>query len=183
MSNEKVNEALANGKAGAQAAYAKGNELMDKVGFLKNPTYKKIVWGVLCLVVLLVVGRIFGCGGTQTPFDVVKETMVAIPDGDLETVFSHMYIPSEERERLSKLSAAEVELFEKQIVESFVRGLGDVSAEELAVMKSVFETIQHKGTKVEGDKAVVTYSLTACGEEKEETVELRKVDGEWKIKF
>ena len=59
MSNEKVNGVLAKG----QEFYNKGNELMDKVPALKNPLYKKIVWGVLCLVVLLVVGRIFGCGG------------------------------------------------------------------------------------------------------------------------
>ena len=65
MSNEKINVVLANGKAGAQAAYAKGNELMDKVGFLKKPLHKKIAWGVLCLLALLVIGRIFGCGGSS----------------------------------------------------------------------------------------------------------------------
>ena len=59
MSNEKVNGALAKG----QEFYNKGNELMDKVPALKNPLYKKIVWGVLCLLFLLVIGRIFGCGG------------------------------------------------------------------------------------------------------------------------
>ena len=74
MDKEKLNGTLANGKAGAQAAYAKGNELMDKVGFLKNPLHKKIAWGVLCLLALLLIGRIFGCGGTQSPFDVLKET-------------------------------------------------------------------------------------------------------------
>ncbi len=59
MSNEKVNEAFAKG----QEFYNKGNELMDKVPALKNPLYKKIVWGVFCLVLLLAVGRIFGCWG------------------------------------------------------------------------------------------------------------------------
>lgn len=63
MSNEKVNEALAKG----QDFYNKGNELMDKVPVLKNPLYKKVVWGVLCLVVILVVGRIFGCVGGSDP--------------------------------------------------------------------------------------------------------------------
>ena len=177
MGNEKVNEALAKGKD----FYNKGNELMDKVGFLKNPLHKKIAWGALCLLAFLVVGRIFGCGGTQSPFDVVKETMVAIPDGDLETVFSHVYMPPEERERLSKLSAAEVELIEKGIVESFVQSFGNMSAEELAAMKSVFEAIRHKSTKVEGDKAEVTYVMTAGGEENEQHATLRKVDGEWKV--
>ena len=65
MDKEKLNGTLANGKAGAQAAYAKGNELMDKVGFLKSPLHKKIAWGVLCLLALLMVGRIFGCGGSS----------------------------------------------------------------------------------------------------------------------
>lgn len=59
MSNEKVNEALAKGRE----IYNKGNELMDKVPVLKNPLNKKIAWGVLCLVFLLAIGRIFGCWG------------------------------------------------------------------------------------------------------------------------
>lgn len=59
MSNEKMNGALAKG----QEFYNKGNELMDKVHALRNPLYKKIVWGVLCLLLLLGIGRIFGCVG------------------------------------------------------------------------------------------------------------------------
>ena len=65
MSNEKINGALANGKAGVQAACAKGGELMDKVGFLKKPIHRRIVWGALCLLALLAIGRIFGCGGSS----------------------------------------------------------------------------------------------------------------------
>lgn len=33
MDNEKVNEVMKKGAAQAHAAYAKGNELMDRVGF------------------------------------------------------------------------------------------------------------------------------------------------------
>lgn len=61
MSNEKIDAALAKGKG----FYDKGNALMDKVGVLRNPLYKKIVWGVLCLVCILVVGRFLGCGGSS----------------------------------------------------------------------------------------------------------------------
>lgn len=177
--NEKANEALAKG----QEFYNKGNELMDKVPVLRNPLYKKIVWGVLCLVVLLVVGRIFGCGGSQDPFDVVKETMVAMTEGDIETMFSHIYIPPQERERLAKLSDEEVELAEKEIANGFANMFGNVTEEQLAVMKAAIGTMRHKDTEEDGDKAVVRYVITAGGEEHEDKATLRKVDGEWKIDF
>lgn len=73
MDNEKVNEAMKKGVAQVQAVYAKGNELMDRVSFLKNSLYKKIVWGVLGLVVLLAVGRIFGCGGNDDEMPTQEE--------------------------------------------------------------------------------------------------------------
>lgn len=63
---EKAKELAAKGKEKARALYNKGNELMDKVSFLKNPLHKKIVWGVagaLCvLVVWILLGGLFGSG-------------------------------------------------------------------------------------------------------------------------
>lgn len=64
--NEKVKQALQKGKeiampicikakALALQGYAKGNELMDKVSFLQKPLHKKIVWGVLGVIVLWIV--------------------------------------------------------------------------------------------------------------------------------
>lgn len=66
----------ANQKVGA--LYEKGNELMDKVSFLKNPRNKKIAWGVLGAVCLLVVFLIVGvfCGGGED---------VSTSLGDVET--------------------------------------------------------------------------------------------------
>lgn len=177
MSNEKVNGALAKG----QEFYNKGNELMDKVPVLKNPLYKKIVWGILCLVLLLAVGRIFGCGGAQAPFDVFKEMMVAMTEGDIETMFSHIYIPQQERERLAKLSYAEAELIEKEIVNGFVNSFGDMSEEQLSIMKATIGTMRLKDVKKDGDKAILTYVMTVGGEDREEDVTLRLVDGEWKV--
>ena len=43
------------GKALALQGYAKGNELMDKVAFLQKPLHKKIVWGVIGLMLLWIV--------------------------------------------------------------------------------------------------------------------------------
>ena len=72
--NSKVEQA--NQKVGA--LYEKGNELMDKVSFLKNPRNKKIAWGVLGAVCLLVVFLIVGvfCGGGED---------VSTSLGDVET--------------------------------------------------------------------------------------------------
>lgn len=188
MENAKVNEAMEKGKeamekgkAKAQAVYAKGNELMDRVSFLKNPLYKKIVWGVLGLVVLLVVGRIFGCGASQSPFDVVKETCVAFVEGDLETVFKHMYIDEKYREQLSKASDAELELLEKQIVKEYCKGFDDMDPEGLKVMQEVMRNMKEKSTKIDGDKAKVTAAVAIMGKEDPKDFELRKVDGEWKL--
>jgi len=61
--NEKLAQALQKGKEiavplcikGKELAltgYAKGNELMDKVSFLQKPLHKKIVWGVLGVVLI-----------------------------------------------------------------------------------------------------------------------------------
>lgn len=183
MNNEKINVALANGKAGAQAAYAKGNELMDKVGFLKKPLHKKIAWGVLCLLALLVIGRIFGCGGSQSPFEVVKESMLAMTEGDLETLFGHMYIPETERQTLAKMSEAELALAEKQIVSGIMKEYEAMSEDELAVMRAAFASMRHKSTKIEGDRATVVCAVTVGGEERENEMTLRKVDGEWAMDF
>ena len=72
--NSKVEQA--NQKVGA--LYEKGNELMDKVSFLKNPRNKKIAWGVLGAVCLLVVFLMIGvfCGGGED---------VSTSLGDVET--------------------------------------------------------------------------------------------------
>ncbi|MBO7687543.1 MAG: hypothetical protein J6V72_14215 [Kiritimatiellae bacterium] len=60
-SSEKARELADKGKEKAHAMYEKGNELMDKVSFLKNPRNKKIAWGVLGAVCLLVVVVLFSC--------------------------------------------------------------------------------------------------------------------------
>ncbi|MBQ7191053.1 MAG: hypothetical protein IJR99_16740 [Kiritimatiellae bacterium] len=49
----------AQGKEKTQALYNKGNELMDKVPFLKNPLYKKIAWGVAGVICVLLVSLFF----------------------------------------------------------------------------------------------------------------------------
>ena len=176
MDNEKVNEAMKKGTAQAQAVYAKGNELMDRVSFLKNPLYKKIVWGVLGLVVLLVVGRIFGCGSSQSPFEVAKETMVAIFSGDAETFINHVYIEGENgktpsREELRKLAPMFVKKFQSDDM--------DDAAKELLIKMA--EGMKEKSTDVKGDEATVTVVMEMMGKEEEKKIKLRKQAGEWKF--
>lgn len=65
-SSEKAKEMVDSGKEKARAMYEKGNELMDKVSFLKNPRNKKIAWGVLgavCLLVVFLIVGVFSSGG------------------------------------------------------------------------------------------------------------------------
>lgn len=181
MENEKVNEAMKKGVAQAQAVYAKGNELMDRVSFLKNPLYKKIVWGVLGLIVVLAIGLIFRCGSSMSPFDVVKETMVAAAEGDLETFFKHVYIKDEMQEKLSKASDAELELLEKQIVKEYCKVFDGMEPEELKAIQETMRNMKEKSTKIDGDKAKVTAVITQMGEENQRNFCLRKVDGEWKL--
>ena len=45
--SEANNDLINKGKSAAMKGYEKGNELMDKVSFLKNPRNKKIAWCVL----------------------------------------------------------------------------------------------------------------------------------------
>lgn len=107
--------------------------------------------------------------------------MVAMTEGDIETMFSHIYIPQQERERLAKLSYAEAELIEKEIVNGFVNSFGDMSEEQLSIMKATIGTMRLKDVKKDGDKAILTYVMTVGGEDREEDVTLRLVDGEWKV--
>ena len=84
MSENEQNSKVEQAKQKAGALYEKGNELMDKVSFLKNPRNKKIAWGVLGAVCLLAVIAIVGSlfGGGQAPFDVAKKALMACASGD-----------------------------------------------------------------------------------------------------
>ena len=56
---EKSKGWAAQGKEKIQALYNKGNEMMDKVPFLKNPLYKKIAWGAAGVICVLLVSLFF----------------------------------------------------------------------------------------------------------------------------
>jgi len=76
-SSEKAKEMADKGKEKARAMYEKGNELMDKVSFLKNPRNKKIAWGIVGAVCLLVVVALFSClFGGQSIESVTKEVLI-----------------------------------------------------------------------------------------------------------
>lgn len=174
MEKEKINEAMKKGTAQAQAVYAKGNELMDRVSFLKNPLYKKIVWGVLGFIVLLTVGRIFGCGSSMSPFDVVKESMTALVSGDIETAVDYLYISGENGKNPS---AEEKKLFAQMVAKQFKSG----DMEDCDIAKKLFKDMKERSTEIKGDEATVTVVMRMMGEEKEQKFNVRKQDGEWKL--
>lgn len=79
--NEKVAQALqkgkeiavplcAKGKEMALRGYATGNELMDKVSFLQKPLHKKIVWGVVGAIFIMLVSWLLfpGSNGPENAF-------------------------------------------------------------------------------------------------------------------
>ncbi len=66
MSENEQSPKIEQAKQKAGALYEKGNELMDKVPFLTNPRNKKIAWGVLgaiCLLLVFLVVGLFSSGG------------------------------------------------------------------------------------------------------------------------
>lgn len=66
MSENEQSPKVEQAKQKAGALYEKGNELMDKVSFLKNPRNKKIAWGVLgaiCLLLVFLIVGVFSGGG------------------------------------------------------------------------------------------------------------------------
>lgn len=183
MSENKQDSKVEQAKQKVGALYEKGNELMDKVSFLKTPRNKKIAWGILGVVcfwaAFVIVGTL--CGGGQKPFDVFKETMIAAAQGDLEAMFEHVYIPAEEREKLAKLSEKESELVERELVGEFLRQFEGLSEEQLAMIQECMKNMKEVETKKDGDKATVTFSVMGIGGERRSSVQLRKEDGEWKV--
>ena len=180
--NKKIEASLSKAKDAAASAINKGNEAMDKVSFLKNPLHKKIAWGILAVVAVLLFARICGCGGSRSPYDVAHETMIALVEGDIETYFENMYVEDEMRQKLSKLSKTEARVLEEKLVEGFFSAVQSLSDDERKIMLEKMAKMKHASTKVEGDTAIVEVSMPgADGDEVSETYTLRKVDGDWKF--
>lgn len=179
--NAKIEEMVNKGKLAATAGFEKGNEMMDKVPALKSKRNKLLVWGGIAVVLLLGAFCLFS-GGTATPFEVVKESMIAISQGDLETFIGNVYFSSEQKEEFSKLSDAEVADLEKEFVKEFASSFENMSEDELAALQSAFAAMKEVKTSVDGDVATVTWSVSRAGESIEQSEKLKKDDGTWKIK-
>ena len=180
--NKKIEASLGKAKDAAISAIDKGNEAMDKVSFLKNPLHKKIAWGMLAAVAVLLFARIFGCGGSRSPYDVAHESLIALVEGDIETYFENMYVEDEMRQQLSKLSKTEARVLEEKLVEGFFSVFQTLSDDERKIMLEKMAKMKHVSTKVDGDTAVVEVSMTNVdGEEYSQTYTLRKVEGDWKF--
>ena len=72
--NKKIESVKENGKAALKVGVAKGDALMDKVPFLKqNPVYKKVIWGVMLAVIILI--PLFSIFSGPSVGDIEKETV------------------------------------------------------------------------------------------------------------
>ena len=178
MNEEMVSKA----KEAATSMYNKGNEIMDKAPFMRKPLYKKCAWGILSVVALVLVLRIFGCTSSSSPYDVLKESYIALLEGDMETFFSHLYIDEETRAGLSKMSDEEVRLVEEKVAEGFVSSVASIPEGMREVMVERLKEMKHVSTTINGDTAEVVLSgKNFEGEEGELKGTLRKVNGEWKF--
>ena len=181
MMNENVEKAKVfaeYGKTAVMSAYQKGNEMMDKVSFLKSSIHKKVAWGIIGAIVLAVLLRICGCGGSVAPFDVAQETMMALVAGDIETIFENMYVTDE----IAKLPDSQKRLLSKQLIEGFISIYASMSDDERAVILEGLSRMKHVSTRIDGDTANVEASLKSVnGDESSQSFTLHKVDGEWKL--
>ena len=158
--NEKVAQALQKGreiaaplckkgKALVLTGYAKGNELMDKVSFLQKPLHKKIVWGVLGVVVAFGVWTfIGGSDGYADPYKfvnmMVKEDMSARKDFyEKNGISGYRILRAEEKEDETNVIECSVQFFADSGVKYYRRD-NQMSYGELA------ETVwwgEHMGEK------------------------------------
>ena len=126
--NEKVAQALQKGKEiavplcikGKELAltgYAKGNELMDKVSFLQKPLHKKIVWGMLGILVVMGVWTVVGGSDDYAdPYKfvdmMVKEDMSARKDFyELNGISGYKILRAEEKEDEENVIECSVQFF------------------------------------------------------------------------
>ena len=181
MMNENVEKAKVfaeYGKTAVMSAYQKGNEMMDKVSFLKSSIHKKVAWGIIGAIVLAVLLRICGCGGSVAPFDVAQETMMALVAGDVETIFENMYVTDE----IAKLPDSQKRLLSKQLIEGLISIYASMSDDEREVILEGLSRMKHVSTRIDGDTANVEASLKSVnGDESSQSFTLHKVDGEWKL--
>ncbi len=174
-------ELINKGKSAALAGYDMGNGLMNKVPALKSKRNKLIVWGVLGALVAVLMFSMLG-GGSEDPFDVAKNTMVALAKGDLETFFENLYWPDDVREEFSKLSEKEVEVLEKELAKGFIESFSDMTEEQQQLMIEAFSSMKCESVKSSGDEAQVEVKLRKIGGgEDTQTYKLKKYDGEWKL--
>ena len=168
------------GKEKALSVYKKGNDMMNKVSFLKSPARKKVAWGIIGVIALSLFLRICGCGGSAAPFDVARETMVALVAGDMDTLFENMYFPEE----ITKLPNAQKTILAEKLINGFIAVYASVSDAEREVIIEGLSDMKHVSTEIDGDTAVVTVSIkNTDGDENSQIYTLRNVDGDWKLKL
>ncbi len=111
-------------------------------------------------IAILSISFLASCGGGGSPEDVAKEFGQAMLDGDVEAA---QEVSTEEAAKLMPL-----------IIGMMSSRVGEMSDEEKKEALAELDTME---CKVEGEKA-------KCGPKgKSQSLELKQVDGEWKVDF
>jgi hypothetical protein len=103
-----------------------------------------------------IIACMVACGGSDTPKSVAENFLKAMNKMDYET--AKKYGSADTGKLLDMMSG-------------FAKMMPDSAKKE--------KSFEIKDEKIEGDKAIVTY--TESGEEGEQTLNLLKVDGKWKV--
>lgn len=163
--NEKVKQTLQKGKeiampvcikakALALQGYAKGNELMDKVSFLKSTTNKLIAWGVIGVLSFLAVLMLFS--GGDSPETAFREMGYAFQNKDVNGFLSLMY--NEDGDASLDKAGEWKELAEKKFKEMM---------EESKDLGKWMSTAKIISIKEHGDKATIKFRPSDAKEWKE----------------
>lgn len=93
--SEENNDLINKGKSAAMKGYEKGNELMDKVGFLKSSRNKKIAWcvlgGLLCWFLYSVLFGVSVSDIESATKDMMRENGIKVESVSLSKVGDNQY--------------------------------------------------------------------------------------------
>ena len=104
---------------------------------------------------------ISACSSSNSPEDVVKKALTALQKGNYDAFASTYNLSAEEQEQLSALAKEKI----SQSLES----------------KGGIKSFKVTDTQINGDEATVkVHTIYKDGSEEDETMKLKKVDGEWK---
>ena len=122
--------------------------------------FLKMMMAAVCAVTLCC---LVGCGG-NSPKAVVEDYFETMQAGKLDEAYMNKH--------LSKASLAKFGAFQEMF---------KATIEMSNMIGKEIESVSVKGVEMDGDKAKVTVVVKGRGEEREDTVDVVKEDGVWKL--